>query len=225
MSVLFSPPLFFPSFSLFLSLFPSFSSPSLTPSPTGAVVVGLDINFNYKKLALAELYITQQNAQFIGTNGDTNYPYARGQGEPKVLLPGGGVMVGALGIFFFLIIIIFFCLFERSLILLTKLNPCVDFPSLSSPPTETCTKTKAKIMGKPTPYMFELIQKEHHISPSSCIFMGDNLLTDIKFGNHLGIRTVFLLSGVSLLEEVDTLGIVPTYIAKGVYHFLEKEEK
>jgi len=164
-----------------------FSTP-LDPD-VGAVIAGLDVNFNYKKIALAQLYITQQKATFIGTNADVNYPYARGPGEPKVLLPGGGVVVGAL---------------------------------------ETCTKIKPKIMGKPTPYMFELIQQEHDVSPDSCVFMGDNLLTDIKFGNNLGIRTIFMLTGVSTLEEVETLGIVPTYIARGVDHFVlegKEEEK
>ena len=95
----FFPLLLTPMSVLFFPLFPpiSFHPPSHSPSSSpGAVVVGLDINFNYKKLALAELYI-KNGAQFIGTNGDVNYPYARGAGEPKVLLPGGGVMVGALG--------------------------------------------------------------------------------------------------------------------------------
>ena len=55
--------------------------------------------------------------------------------------------------------------------------------------------------------------------------MGDNLLTDILFGNGLGIRTVFVLSGVSKLEEVESLGINPSYIAKGVEWFVKKEEK
>ena len=55
--------------------------------------------------------------------------------------------------------------------------------------------------------------------------MGDNLLTDILFGNGLGIRTVFVLSGVSRLEEVETLGVTPTYIAEGVEWFVKGEEK
>lgn len=57
----------------------------------GAVVVGLDTGITYDKLAAATLALGN-GALFYATNTDSTYPTPRG------LLPGGGVMVGALAI-------------------------------------------------------------------------------------------------------------------------------
>jgi len=53
------------------------------------VIVGLDSNFNYKKLTFAMNCILQGNAQFYATNADSTLPVA------NRLLPGAGVMVNA----------------------------------------------------------------------------------------------------------------------------------
>jgi len=57
--------------------------------PADAVVIGLDREIDYKKLAEATLAI-QHGAQFIATNIDTNLPSERG------LLPGAGAIVAAI---------------------------------------------------------------------------------------------------------------------------------
>ena len=54
------------------------------------VIVGLDREFKYTNLAIAQRCILEGNAQFFATNADTTLPAARG------LLPGAGVMVNAL---------------------------------------------------------------------------------------------------------------------------------
>ena len=54
------------------------------------VIVGMDRDFNYKKLAFAQNCILQGNAQFYATNADSTFPVA------NRLLPGAGVMVNAL---------------------------------------------------------------------------------------------------------------------------------
>ena len=54
------------------------------------VIVGLDRDFKYENLAIAQKCILEGNAQFFATNADTTLPVARG------LLPGAGVMVKAL---------------------------------------------------------------------------------------------------------------------------------
>jgi len=53
------------------------------------VIVGLDSNFNYKKLSFAQNCILQGNAQFYATNADNTLPVA------NRLLPGAGVMVNS----------------------------------------------------------------------------------------------------------------------------------
>ncbi len=54
------------------------------------VIVGLDREFNYQKLATAQKCILEGNAQFYATNVDSTLPVANG------LKPGAGVMVNAL---------------------------------------------------------------------------------------------------------------------------------
>ncbi|MFX0040614.1 MAG: HAD-IIA family hydrolase [Promethearchaeota archaeon] len=54
------------------------------------VIVGLDREFNYQKLATAQKCILEGNAKFYATNADSTLPVARG------LKPGAGVMVNAL---------------------------------------------------------------------------------------------------------------------------------
>jgi len=54
------------------------------------VIVGLDRDFKYSNLAIAQKCILEGNAQFYATNADSTLPVARG------LKPGAGVMVNAL---------------------------------------------------------------------------------------------------------------------------------
>ncbi|MFW9785998.1 MAG: HAD-IIA family hydrolase [Candidatus Heimdallarchaeota archaeon] len=54
------------------------------------VVVGLDRNFNYDNLAIAQRCILEGKAQFYATNTDSTLPVVNG------LKPGAGVMVNAL---------------------------------------------------------------------------------------------------------------------------------
>jgi len=54
------------------------------------VIVGLDRDFKYDKLAIAQRCILEGNAHFYATNTDSTLPIARG------LKPGAGVMVNAL---------------------------------------------------------------------------------------------------------------------------------
>ena len=54
------------------------------------VIVGMDRDFNYNKLAFAQKCIIEGGAQFYATNSDSTFPVANG------LQPGAGVMVRAL---------------------------------------------------------------------------------------------------------------------------------
>lgn len=54
------------------------------------VVVGLDRNFTYQKLAFAQRCLVEGKAKFYATNADVTLPASKG------LLPGAGVMVNAL---------------------------------------------------------------------------------------------------------------------------------
>jgi len=56
------------------------------------IIVGLDRDFNYNRLAIAQKCILEGNAKFYATNADATLPVAKG------LRPGAGVMVNALKI-------------------------------------------------------------------------------------------------------------------------------
>jgi 4-nitrophenyl phosphatase len=60
-----------------------------TSEPAAVVVVGIDFQLTYQKLAHAAIHI-QRGAQFVATNGDRSYPAEEGR------LPGAGSIVAAI---------------------------------------------------------------------------------------------------------------------------------
>ena len=69
---------------------------------------------------------------------------------------------------------------------------------------EACGETKAQIYSKPSKLSFDLIMKDHNIPESEkdkCIMIGDNMNTDIMFGNNCMIDTCLVFSGVTKLEN------------------------
>mmetsp|Transcript_30070 Transcript_30070/g.21817 ORF Transcript_30070/g.21817 Transcript_30070/m.21817 type:complete len:120 (+) Transcript_30070:594-953(+) len=63
----------------------------------------------------------------------------------------------------------------------------------------TGMQRKAVRLGKPHPYCYELLKKEHNIQVAvdKVIYIGDNLNTDIKFGNDLGMGTCLVYTGIT----------------------------
>ena len=81
------------------------------------------------------------------------------------------------------------------------------------------------MIGKPEPFIFDLIRKEHNLEKeplSKFLMIGDNLSTDIKMGNNTKIDTLLVLSGNTTIKKAEALmnqtvkneeyGI-PTYIS------------
>ncbi|KAK5644066.1 hypothetical protein RI129_007911 [Pyrocoelia pectoralis] len=59
-----------------------------------------------------------------------------------------------------------------------------------------------------------LIKKFKIQDPSRSLYVGDSLDIDIKFGNDIGFQTLFVLTGVSKLEDIDAAkarNLVPKY--------------
>ena len=94
---------------------------------TKAVVVGLDTNYTYAKMCIANLYLTQpdNSVRFIATNDDA-YDMVNGR-----KMPGAGSMVQSIKL---------------------TLGPNPEGP---------------EIIGKPNPYVVDLIMKEHCITDKS----------------------------------------------------------
>ena len=55
-----------------------------------AVVAGLDFNFNYRKLCIATLYLTEGKCKFLAANPD------RSSGNEERVIPGGGTIIKAI---------------------------------------------------------------------------------------------------------------------------------
>ena len=75
------------------------SSPEMTEEEYGnykldpsvvVVVAGVDFDFNYRKLCIATLYVTEGKAKFLATNPD------RASGNDQRVIPGGGTVVKAI---------------------------------------------------------------------------------------------------------------------------------
>lgn len=67
---------------------------------------------------------------------------------------------------------------------------------------EISTNTKAEIIGKPNTFIIEHIIKSKHLDREQCIMIGDNLETDIAFGNAAGVDTLCVLSGVTHEHDI-----------------------
>ncbi|XP_023248374.1 glycerol-3-phosphate phosphatase [Copidosoma floridanum] len=68
---------------------------------------------------------------------------------------------------------------------------------------ETCAERKALIMGKPEPYVAEMIKKNYHVNPERTLMIGDRSNTDILLGTRCHFKTLLVLSGVTKIEEVE----------------------
>jgi 4-nitrophenyl phosphatase len=66
---------------------------------------------------------------------------------------------------------------------------------------ETAAEVKPVVIGKPSPYMFELSAERMGLSKDEILVVGDRLETDIAGGQGVGNRTALVLSGVSTRQQ------------------------
>jgi len=77
------------------------------------------------------------------------------------------------------------------------------------------------VVGKPNPFVIDLIKKEHGANDAKIIMIGDRVDSDILLGINAGIDTLLVLTGVTnegnLTSELKKLGgKQPTYISKSL---------
>lgn len=69
---------------------------------------------------------------------------------------------------------------------------------------EYATNTTINPISKPNPYILLNILDRLKLDPKRCLMVGDNLYTDIEFGNKANIDTICTLTGVtSNLTEIE----------------------
>ncbi len=76
------------------------------------------------------------------------------------------------------------------------------------------------IAGKPSKYMADVALSIVNVPAECCLMVGDRLETDIKLGQHSGIRTALVLTGVSRPEDVESASHKPDYILDSVNDLL-----
>jgi len=66
----------------------------------------------------------------------------------------------------------------------------------------TAAGRKPVVLGKPSKFMFEIVQKRHpSIKPERTLMIGDRANTDILLGKNCGLQTLLVGSGVHSLAE------------------------
>ncbi len=78
---------------------------------------------------------------------------------------------------------------------------------------ETASQVKPVIIGKPSPYMFELSVERLDLHLEQVLITGDRLETDIAGGQAIGARTALVLSGISTRAQAEAWNPPPTVIA------------
>ncbi len=73
----------------------------------------------------------------------------------------------------------------------------------------TATDRQPIVIGKPDTPMLETALRILGTAPENTLMVGDRLDTDILGGQRVGMKTAFVLSGVSTREDITLTGIVP----------------
>jgi len=77
---------------------------------------------------------------------------------------------------------------------------------------EAASGRRARLIGKPSKIMGELILRHLNAKPEQTLLIGDRLDTDIAMGKALGMRTALVLTGATRREDVDKSRIKPDYV-------------
>lgn len=72
------------------------------------------------------------------------------------------------------------------------------------------------LLGKPQPYLLDIIIGEHGLEKGETLMVGDNIDTDILMAKREGLLSALVLSGVSAREDIKRSGIEPDYVLESV---------
>lgn len=188
-------------------------------SEVGAVVCGLDMHFNYKKIAKAHRYLREnEGCLFIATNLDSTFP-THGSVYPGTTSKAGERAQSVLT----LLLVSSRCwINDRATEVLRRTRPARDRETRERhvgeyrdevgllPSSET--KRRELILG---------VGNSFGLDKSKTIMVGDRLDTDIQFGNRGGIDTLMVLTGVNQRADFEKEGAVavPTFVVEGLGDF------
>jgi len=83
---------------------------------------------------------------------------------------------------------------------------------------EAATDVHPLVVGKPEPIMFQLALAQLGLSASEVAIIGDRVETDVVGGQRMGLKTLFVLSGVTDREELARSPVQPDMVFDDVAH-------
>lgn len=81
---------------------------------------------------------------------------------------------------------------------------------------EYATGKRADVVGKPSPGFFRGLLNRYQVKPENTLMVGDDIETDIKGAQRLGIRTVLVKTGKFDFDFVKRTGIKPDEIVPSI---------
>lgn len=81
---------------------------------------------------------------------------------------------------------------------------------------ETASGVKAKIAGKPKPYVFNVCLEKLGSNPQDTLVVGDRLSTDIQGGQAAGCKTALVLTGINTKEDLNNWSPKPDLVIDDV---------
>ena len=90
---------------------------------------------------------------------------------------------------------------------------------------EAASHTKALMMGKPYPEMYKMALKRMGLEIPDVLMVGDMLITDIKGALDLGMDAALILTGMTRREDIEKLGIKPTFVIESLKNLISKFQK
>ncbi len=63
---------------------------------------------------------------------------------------------------------------------------------------QTCAENAPFVVGKPNPYLVELILRDAGLNPTDALVIGDRMDTDVEAGKRAGCETLLVMTGAAL---------------------------
>lgn len=83
-------------------------------------------------------------------------------------------------------------------------------------PIEKITGRQPFYVGKPSPWIIRAALNKLQAHSEETVIVGDNLRTDILAGFQAGLETILVLTGVSTLDDIETMPFRPSHIFPSV---------
>lgn len=85
---------------------------------------------------------------------------------------------------------------------------------------EAASGVEPLIIGKPSPYLYQIAMDLIGVTPQETLAVGDRLETDILGGQRAGLRTALVLSGVNTPEQLSAWPTPPDLVAADLTELL-----